>query len=100
MQEQDRKVQSGRRPRRKRPHAAARSRVVAGVMSCVALVGLGAGFAGTAAATSATRDASSSTGSAGSTSSTSNDDSGAMFVPAVPGTISSGQTPVTSSGGS
>ena len=96
------------RPRASRPrkrHAAARSRVVAGAMSVVALGGLGVGFARTTAATSATRDASTSAGSAGSTipasdDDPSDDDSGTTIVPAVPGGISFGQTPVTSSGGS
>lgn len=88
------------RPRRKRRHAAARSRVVASVMSVVALAGLGVGFARTTAATPATRDASSSAGSTPSTSDDDPWDSGATFAPAVPGGIPSGQNPITSSGGS
>jgi hypothetical protein len=90
------------RPRRKRPHAAARSRVVAGVMSVVAFAGLGVGFARTTATTPTTKDAPSSVGSTPSTSDDDpwDDDSGGAFVPAVPGGISSGQNPITSSGGS
>ena len=85
-----------RRPARRR-HPAARSRVVAGLLSAVLFLGLGAGMA--ARQTSATPTTSSA---ASSSSASAQDDtgSGSSGWAATPGSSSSDQSPMTSSQGS
>jgi hypothetical protein len=78
-----------RRPVRRR-HPAARSRVVAGVLSAVLFLGLGAGMATNQAVTTASSSTASSQEDTGSSSSS---------WAATPGS-SSGQSPMTSSQGS
>jgi hypothetical protein len=83
-----------RSPRRR--HPAARSRVVAGLLSAVLFLGLGAGMA--ARQTSATTT--SATVSSGSASAQEDSGSSSSGWAATPGSSSSDQSPMTSSQGS
>lgn len=86
-----------RRPARRR-HPAARSRLVAGLLSAVLFLGLGAGMA--ARQTSSATTASSSSAASGSASAQEDTGSSASGWAATPGSSSSDQSPMTSSQGS
>ena len=88
---------AGGPPRRPAPrrHPAARSRVVAGLLSAVLFLGLGAGMA--ARPTSATATTAAATSSASAQEDTG---SGSSGWAATPGASSSDQSPMTSSQGS
>ena len=82
------RVRSGR----KRPHAAARSRMTAGVLSVATFLGLGAGMALRAATASTPASSTASASKSGRTSQSTTTTSSSPSS-AIPGTTTSGQTP-------
>lgn len=94
-----RRAGDGLRRRGRRRHPAARSRVVAGLLSAVLFLGLGAGMATNQAAVTDTASSASSAASGAGSGGSSDTGSGSRSWAATAGS-SSGQAPVTSSQGS